>query len=111
VSDRYPNLCRPPAHLLGRTVVLDGGIVAFDASLEIEHSPFVDRVERQLRWVEPLVAVNVTYAEATLAGTLRQPVLVGIAPVATGTEVAVTDDLAARLRGRTRVSLAAGQRL
>lgn len=43
-------------------------------------SPFVDLVDGDTRYVEPHVVVEVEYAEVTAAGTLRQPVLIGVRP-------------------------------
>ena len=49
-------------------------------TLVVAESPFADHVEGPLRWVEPFVVIEVEYREATFAGTLRQPVLAGLAP-------------------------------
>jgi bifunctional non-homologous end joining protein LigD len=80
-------------------------------SLVVDECPFVDRVEGPLRWVEPFVVVEVEYREATFAGTLRQPVLVGLAPEARASDVRLSPELAARVgERRDAVRIAAGQR-
>ena len=81
-------------------------------ALVIGESPFADHVEGPLRWVEPFVVIEVEYREATFAGTLRQPVLAGLAPEARAADVRLSADLTARVDARPgRVRIAAGQRL
>ena len=81
-------------------------------ALVVAESPFADHVEGPLRSVEPFVVIEVEYREATFAGTLRQPVLAGLAPEARATDVRLSADLTARVNGRRGpVRIAAGQRL
>ena len=81
-------------------------------ALIVADSPFADHVEGPLRWVEPFVVIEVEYREATFAGTLRQPVLAGLAPEARAGDVRLSADLTARVDARRGpVHIAAGQRL
>ena len=81
-------------------------------SLVIDDCPFADVVDGPLRWVDPLVMVEVAYTEVTYAGTLRQPVLKGFAPEAPPDTVLLDVELADRIGSRSRrMPLAARQRL
>lgn len=80
--------------------------------LTVPDSPFVDDVRGPLRWVDPLVQIEVSFAEVTLAGTLRQPVLTGVLPEVCDGPVAFGDELEQAVRARgLRVRVGTGQRL
>lgn len=80
--------------------------------LTVADNPFVDDVRGPLRWVDPLVQIEVSFAEVTLAGTLRQSVLTGVLPEACAGPVALGDELEQAVRARgLRVRVGTGQRL
>ncbi|MEO7837071.1 MAG: DNA ligase [Acidimicrobiales bacterium] len=61
-------------------------------------SPFVNGgAVPRLSFVEPVLVVEVAYTEATLSGTLRQPVFKGLRTDVDASEVTVDDELAGRL--------------
>jgi bifunctional non-homologous end joining protein LigD len=74
------------------------------------HSPFTDLIDGDTRYVEPHVVVEVEYAEVTAAGTLRQPVLVGVRPDVSPETVELGVEFG-RINGRGMVKANAGQRL
>ena len=82
-------------------------------SLVVADNPFAEEIDGPLRWVDPLIVVEVTYTEVTWAGTLRQPVMKGFAPEAVPETILLDGELAIRvdLRHDRRVRLAARQRL
>jgi bifunctional non-homologous end joining protein LigD len=84
----------------------------FLTRLEQQHSPFADLVAPPMTFVDPLVVIEITYAEITAAGTLRQPVMVRVRPDVMAHTVEVPANLAGALDRRGgRVRVAAGQGL
>lgn len=83
----------------------------FLRTINQDHSPFTDLVDGDTRYVEPHVVVEVEYAEVTSAGTLRQPVLVGVRPDVVAETVELGGDFAVVKRRRGMIKANAGQRL
>ena len=84
----------------------------FLGTIEQVDSPFADLAGPRMSFVDPLVVVEVTYAEVPSAGTLRQPVLIRVRPDVMAHMVVVPDELGTALDRRPgRVQIAVGQRL
>lgn len=84
----------------GLTGAMIGQLQRLFAQIEVPTSPFDQVPPLDLRFVRPLLAVEVAYTEVTESGTLRQPSIKGLRTDVVADEVVVDDELAARLDGR-----------
>ncbi len=64
------------------------------AQIERTDAPFVNPPRAPLRWVTPLLVVEVAYTEVTAAGTLRQPSVKGLRTDVIATDVMWDEEIA-----------------
>jgi bifunctional non-homologous end joining protein LigD len=64
--------------------------------IQVPEPPFVNPPKLALRWVQPLLVVEIAYTEVTEAGTLRQPSIKGLRTDVIADEVTWDEEIAER---------------
>lgn len=84
----------------GLTEVMIAQLRRLFDQISLEDSPFANPLPLALRFVRPLLVVEVAYTEVTAEGLLRQPSIKGLRTDIVATEVVADDDLARVAGGR-----------
>ena len=67
--------------------------------IETPTSPFVNASRIDLRWVEPVLVVEIAYREITETGTVRQPSIKGLRTDVVAGDVTWDDEISGRFGG------------